>query len=134
MWSTTHKNFYKLVQLFICCKPHQIIMDTSIINPNTKLVCSLLQRGKFNLVRVRNDVTLFGLKDQLDQINRRLNHRDTRRVDNVVSTSIDRIRWKFLVYSDKTQEWRRCENHVLNIWPVQYQLTNPVRRFHWYDF
>jgi len=30
-----------------------------------------------------NDGTLSGLKDQLDQINHKLNHRDTRRVDGV---------------------------------------------------
>ncbi|KEH44344.1 hypothetical protein MTR_1g112390 [Medicago truncatula] len=32
------------------------------------------------MFRIRNDVTLTGLKDDLDQINRQLNHRDTRRV------------------------------------------------------
>ncbi|KEH40583.1 hypothetical protein MTR_1g031920 [Medicago truncatula] len=37
---------------------------------------------KPNLFRVRNDFTLYGLKDQLDQINCRLNHKDTRRVDS----------------------------------------------------
>jgi len=32
-----------------------------------------------HLFRIRNDVTLSGLKDELDQINHQLNHRDTRR-------------------------------------------------------
>lgn len=77
------QKLYKLVRLFICCKPRQIIIDTSIIDLNTKLVLVYYNKGKSNLLRVRNDVTLFGLKDQLDKINRRLNNKDTRRVDNV---------------------------------------------------
>ncbi|AES59628.1 hypothetical protein MTR_1g023550 [Medicago truncatula] len=36
-----------------------------------------------HLFRIHNDVTLSGLKDELDQINRQLNHRDTRRVVGV---------------------------------------------------
>lgn len=36
-----------------------------------------------DLFRVRVDVTLVDLKGQLNQINRRLDHRDTGRVDNV---------------------------------------------------
>jgi len=35
------------------------------------------------MFRIHNDVTLSGLKDELDQINRQLNHRDTRRVVGV---------------------------------------------------
>jgi len=36
-----------------------------------------------HLYRICNGVTLSGLKDELDQINRQLNHRDTRRVVGV---------------------------------------------------
>jgi len=48
---------------------------------NTKLAAIYYNRGKLpHLFRIRNDVTLSELKDQLNQINRQLNHRDTRRV------------------------------------------------------
>jgi len=40
-------------------------------------------QGKLNLFNVWVDVTLKDLKDQLDQINQRLNHRDTRRMEDV---------------------------------------------------
>jgi len=36
-----------------------------------------------HLFRIRNDVTLSGLKDKLDQVNLQLNRRDTRRVVGV---------------------------------------------------
>lgn len=39
--------------------------------------------GKHNLFWIHVDVTLFDLKDQLNQINGRLNHKDTRMVDCV---------------------------------------------------
>ncbi|AES88115.1 hypothetical protein MtrunA17_Chr4g0024521 [Medicago truncatula] len=39
--------------------------------------------GKHNLFKVRVNVTLSDLKDQLDQINGRLNHRGKKRVDIV---------------------------------------------------
>ncbi|AES97530.2 hypothetical protein MTR_5g055660 [Medicago truncatula] len=46
--------------------------------------CSLLQWGKPpHFFRIHNDVTLSGLKSQLNQINLELNYRDTRRVDGV---------------------------------------------------
>ena len=35
------------------------------------------------MFRIHNDVTLSGVKDELDQINRQLNHRDTMRVVSV---------------------------------------------------
>jgi hypothetical protein len=46
---------------------------------------SILQcwEKKFNLFRVRVNVMLLDLKDQLDQINNRINHKDTRRVYSV---------------------------------------------------
>ncbi|KEH34624.1 hypothetical protein MtrunA17_Chr3g0110961 [Medicago truncatula] len=51
-------------------------------------------QGKPNLFRVWIDVTLEDLKDQLDQINKRLNHRDTRRMEDVgyQRPSIDPVR------------------------------------------
>jgi len=39
--------------------------------------------GKPNLFMANIDVTLYGLNDQLAQINVFLNHKDTRTVDNV---------------------------------------------------
>ena len=41
-------------------------------------------RGKPpHLFKIRTDVNLYGLKDHLDQINRQLNHKDKKRVDDV---------------------------------------------------
>jgi len=68
---------------FIYCKPRQITTNTSVIDLNTKLAEVYYNMGKPHLFRVRNDVTLSGLNDQMDQINHQLNYRDTRRVDNV---------------------------------------------------
>jgi len=51
---------------------------------NTKLAAVYYIGGTPpHLFRIRNDVTLSGPKDELDQINRQLNHRDTRRVVGV---------------------------------------------------
>ena len=49
--------------------------------PNTKLAAVYYNGGTPpHLFRIRYDVTLTGLKYELDQINRQLNYRDTRRV------------------------------------------------------
>ena len=59
-------------------------MEFAGFDPNTKLAAVYYNGGKPpHLFMIRNDVTLSGLKDQLDQINCQLNHRDTRRVDGV---------------------------------------------------
>jgi len=58
-------------------------MNTSIIDLNTKLVAAYYNKGKPHMFKVRNNVTLFGSNNQLDQINRQLNQIDTRRVDDV---------------------------------------------------
>jgi len=59
-------------------------MEFAGFDPNTKLAAVYYNVGTpLNLFRIRNDVTLSGLKDELDQINRQLNHRDTRRVVGV---------------------------------------------------
>jgi len=59
-------------------------MDTLAIDRNTKLVVVYHNKGKRpHLFRVWNDVTLSGLKDQLNKIKRQINHKDTRRVDGV---------------------------------------------------
>jgi len=51
---------------------------------NTKLAAVYYNGGTPpHLFRIHNDVTLSGLKDELDQINRQLSHRDTRRVVGV---------------------------------------------------
>jgi len=57
------------------------IMEFPCFDPNTKLAAVYYNVGTPpHLFRIRNDVSLFELKDELDQINRHLNHRDTRRV------------------------------------------------------
>ncbi|AES69672.2 hypothetical protein MTR_3g033050 [Medicago truncatula] len=59
-------------------------MENSVFDPNTKLVAVYYNEGKStNLFRIPTDVTLFGLKSQLNQINLELNYRDTRWVDGV---------------------------------------------------
>ena len=59
-------------------------MEFPDFDPNTKLAVVYCNGGTpLHLFRIRNDVTLSGLKDERDQINRQLNHRDTRRVVGV---------------------------------------------------
>ena len=59
-------------------------MELPGFDPNTKLAAVYYNGGTPpHLFRIRNDVTLSGLKDELDQINRQLNHRDTMRVVGV---------------------------------------------------
>jgi hypothetical protein len=59
-------------------------MEFPGFDPNTKLAAVYYTGGKQpHLFRIRNDVTLSRLKDKLDQINRQLNHRDTRNVVSV---------------------------------------------------
>ncbi|AES66906.1 hypothetical protein MTR_2g083240 [Medicago truncatula] len=50
-------------------------------DPNTKLATVYYNGGTSpHLFRICNDLTFSGLKDELDQINRQLNHIDTSRV------------------------------------------------------
>jgi len=59
-------------------------MEFPCFDPNTKLAAVYYNGGTPpHLFRIRNDVTLSGLKDELDQINCQLNHRETRRVVGV---------------------------------------------------
>ena len=59
-------------------------MEFPDFDPNIKLAAVYYNGGTPpHLFRIRDDVTLSGLKDELDQINRQLNHRDTRRVVGV---------------------------------------------------
>jgi len=59
-------------------------MEFPGFDSNTKLAAVYYNGGTPpHLFRIRNDVTLSGMKDELDQINRQLNHRDTRRVVGV---------------------------------------------------
>jgi len=66
-------------------KPHRKkTMENSVFDLNTKLAAVCYNQGKRpNLFRIPNNVTLFGLKSQLNQINLELNYRDTQRVDGV---------------------------------------------------
>ncbi|KEH28454.1 hypothetical protein MtrunA17_Chr5g0446071 [Medicago truncatula] len=59
-------------------------MEFPGLDPNTKLAAIYYNGGTPpHLFRIHNDVTLSGMKDELDQINRQLNHKDTRRVVGV---------------------------------------------------
>jgi len=59
-------------------------MEFTCLDLNTKLAAVYYNGGTPpHLFRIRNDVTLSELKDELDQINRQLNHRHTRRVVGV---------------------------------------------------
>jgi len=51
-------------------------MDTSVINLDMKLVVVYYDGGKNQFVQVWNIVRMYGFKDELDQINGRLNHKD----------------------------------------------------------
>ena len=59
-------------------------MEFPGFDPNTKLAAVYYNGGTPpHLFRIRDDVTLSGLKDELDQINRQLNRRDMSRVVGV---------------------------------------------------
>jgi len=59
-------------------------MENSVFDPNTKLAAVFYNGGKPPyLFRIPTDVTLSGLKSQLNQINLELNYRDTQSVDDV---------------------------------------------------
>jgi len=59
-------------------------MEFPGFDPNTKLAAVYCNGGTPpHLFRIHNDVTLSVLKDELNQINCQLNHRDTRRVVKV---------------------------------------------------
>jgi len=59
-------------------------MENSVFDLKTKLVAVYYNGGKLpHMFRIHIDVTLSGLKDQLDQINRQLNYIDTEMVDGV---------------------------------------------------
>jgi len=74
-------SFSLIVFNFLWCRSES--MDIYLVDSNTMLAAVCCNGGKSNLFRVRVDVTLTDLKDQLDQINRQLNHRNIRRVDDV---------------------------------------------------
>jgi len=59
-------------------------MENSVFDPNTKLAAVFYNGGKPPyLFRIPTDVTLSGLKSQLNQINLELNYKDTQSVDDV---------------------------------------------------
>ena len=61
-------------------------MKAYLVDLNNKLDVVYYNEGKPNIFKVRVDVTLCGLKDQLDQFNCQFNHRDTR------TSSINRLK------------------------------------------
>jgi hypothetical protein len=77
-------NFASIIFNFLWCRSETI--DIYQVDLNTKLAAARYNSREPNLFSVRVNVTLVYLKDQLDQINRRLNHSDTRRVDVHQST------------------------------------------------
>jgi hypothetical protein len=86
-------------------------MDNYVVDPNKMFstkVC--FNGGKPNLFMVRDDFTLKDLKNQPDEINQRLNHGDTRRVEDI---------W-YECPSFNSVERRRHEEHVLDIWSAQH--------------
>jgi len=57
-------------------------MENYVFDPNTKLAAVYYNGGKPpDLFRIPTDVTLSGLKSQLNQINLELNYREAQRVD-----------------------------------------------------
>jgi len=74
-------------------------MEFPDFDPYTKLAAVYYNGGTPPyLFRIHNDVTLSGLKDELDQINLQLNHRDTKRVVSVeyrcsLSDSVSSLRF-----------------------------------------
>jgi len=123
---------------FICCKAHQITMDTSVVDLNIKLAAIYYNEGKSHQLRVHNDITLFRLKNQLDQINRQLNHRDTRRMDDVDYRlpSIDSARWSSWMttmwephcntLNSKNDKLRQWYEHNKNL-----DVTSPINHQTW---
>jgi len=59
---------------FFIFKPHNRTITTYQVNVSIKLVVVYYNGEKPNLFRLHNDVTLYGLNDQLDQINGELKH------------------------------------------------------------
>jgi len=95
-----------------------IVESTNIylVDPNTMLATVCFNGGKPNLFKVRVDVALVDLKDQLDQIIRLLNHRDTKRVEKCwVSTSIDQLSLEIVAQLDDAHKRHRREEVVLDI-------------------
>ena len=80
--------------------PEKKIIKFPGFDLNIKLAAVYYNEGKPpHLFRIRNDVTLSGLKDELDQIIRQLNHKDTRRVVGVkyrcpLSDSAESLRFR----------------------------------------
>jgi len=59
-------------------------MENSAFDLNITLTAVYYNEGKPpHMFMIRNDVSLYALKSQLNQINLKLNYRDTRRVDGV---------------------------------------------------
>ena len=87
---TTNQNFWCSLEYIIrITHGFRILYSGKIrlwrgFDPNTNLAAIYCNGGTPpHLFRIRNDVTLSGLKDELNQINCQLNHRDTRRVVGV---------------------------------------------------
>ncbi|AES90969.1 hypothetical protein MTR_4g101770 [Medicago truncatula] len=58
-------------------------MNIYPVDVSTKLFEEYYNKGKPNLFMVQVDVMFFGFKDQLDQIDGRISHRDTKRMNIV---------------------------------------------------
>jgi len=69
------------------------MINTYPIGASTNLATTYYNKGKLNLFMVCLDVTLSDLKDQMDQTNGRLIHRNSKRMVNWVSSSVNWLRW-----------------------------------------
>lgn len=68
----------------ICSKPHHMTMHTYLVDLNMKLAAIYYKVENPICSRsVFIDVTLSGFTDQPDEMNNFLNHKNTRRLDNV---------------------------------------------------
>jgi len=76
--------------------------NTYTLDINTQLVVVYYNVEKPNMFMVDINVTLHGLKDQLNQINDHLNHRHNKGEQCWVSSFVNRLEQR--------------ENHVLYIW------------------
>jgi len=74
-------SFLLIFFIFLRCRFKT--MYIYLVDLNTMLAAVCYNVGKPNLSRVQVNVMLVDLKDLLDQINWKLNKRDTRRVNNV---------------------------------------------------
>jgi hypothetical protein len=108
-------------------------MDTSATDLNTKLFVVYYNGENPHMFRVHNDITLFELKDMLYQINHQLNHRDTRRVDNVdyrrpSTDSAGRVQFNQMKFKND-DDVRLCSRYLVSM----VLKDQSIWTLHWSD-